>query len=49
MIVKDVSSCYTVLGLVHSAWLHVPKEFDDYIANPKANGYQSLHTVVIGP
>lgn len=49
VIVKDVSTCYTVLGLVHSAWLHIPKEFDDYIANPKANGYQSLHTVVIGP
>jgi GTP pyrophosphokinase len=49
VIVRDVSTCYTVLGLVHSAWLHIPKEFDDYIANPKANGYQSLHTVVIGP
>jgi GTP pyrophosphokinase len=49
VIVKDVSTCYTVLGMVHSAWLHIPKEFDDYIANPKANGYQSLHTVVIGP
>ncbi len=49
VIVKDVSACYTVLGQVHSAWLHIPKEFDDYIANPKANGYQSLHTVVIGP
>jgi GTP pyrophosphokinase len=49
VIVKDVSTCYTVLGLVHSAWLHIPREFDDYIANPKANGYQSLHTVVIGP
>lgn len=49
VIVKDVSTCYTVLGQVHSAWLHIPKEFDDYIANPKANGYQSLHTVVIGP
>ncbi len=49
VIVQDVQTCYTVLGLVHSAWLHIPKEFDDYIANPKANGYQSLHTVVIGP
>ena len=49
VIVKDVPTCYTVLGLVHSAWLHIPREFDDYIANPKANGYQSLHTVVIGP
>lgn len=49
VIVKDVPTCYTVLGVVHSIWLHIPKELDDYIANPKANGYQSLHTVVIGP
>lgn len=49
VIVKDVPTCYTVLGVVHSIWLHIPKELDDYIANPKPNGYQSLHTVVIGP
>ncbi|MEY4684155.1 MAG: diphosphokinase [Pseudomonadota bacterium] len=49
VIVKDVPACYTVLGVVHSIWLHIPKELDDYIANPKPNGYQSLHTVVIGP
>jgi GTP pyrophosphokinase len=49
VIVDQPSTCYAVLGIVHGKWLHVPKEFDDYIANPKDNGYQSLHTVVIGP
>ncbi len=49
VVVGDVPTCYTVLGLVHGHWLHIPKEFDDYIANPKENGYQSLHTVVVGP
>jgi len=47
VIVADLSSCYTVLGLTHSLWQYIPKEFDDYIANPKENGYQSLHTVVL--
>ncbi|MGR9099833.1 MAG: RelA/SpoT family protein [Gammaproteobacteria bacterium] len=47
VIVGKVSECYTVLGLAHGRWQYVPKEFDDYIANPKSNGYQSLHTVVL--
>ena len=46
VIVADVPSCYAALGRVHEAYLPVPEEFDDYIARPKANGYQSLHTVV---
>lgn len=49
VIVDKPTTCYTVLGVVHAKWLHIPKEFDDYIANPKDNGYQSLHTVVVGP
>jgi GTP pyrophosphokinase len=46
VIVADVKTCYSVLGLVHNIWTPIPKEFDDYISRPKANGYQSLHTVV---
>jgi GTP pyrophosphokinase len=46
VIVADVKTCYTVLGLVHNIWTPIPKEFDDYISRPKPNGYQSLHTVV---
>lgn len=46
VIVADDKTCYTVLGLVHNIWTPIPKEFDDYISRPKANGYQSLHTVV---
>ena len=49
VIVNDVRECYSTLGLVHEKWKHVPAELDDYIANQKPNGYQSLHTVVIGP
>ena len=47
--VNTVTECYTALGLIHGHWHHIAKEFDDYIANTKENGYQSLHTAVYGP
>jgi len=49
ILVNSERECYTVLGLVHSLWRNIPHEFDDYIANPKENGYRSLHTAVSGP
>ncbi|AVE05005.1 GTP diphosphokinase [Pseudomonas palleroniana] len=49
VLVPEMRDCYTALGIVHTLWRHIPKEFDDYIANPKENGYRSLHTAVIGP
>ena len=47
IMVDDVKDCYAALGIVHHIWQPIPKEFDDYIARPKPNGYQSLHTVVM--
>lgn len=49
VLVDTKAQCYEVLGLVHTLWKQIPAEFDDYIINIKANGYQSLHTAVIGP
>jgi GTP pyrophosphokinase len=49
VVTDSVAHCYAALGIVHGMWTHVPREFDDYIANAKANGYQSLHTAVVGP
>ena len=47
IIVPDITTCYTALGLIHNRWRPIPGEFDDYIAAPKDNFYQSLHTAVL--
>ena len=49
VLVDTEAECYTALGIVHGCWTHIPREFDDYVANPKPNGYRSLHTAVMGP
>ncbi|WP_150004597.1 RelA/SpoT family protein [Iodidimonas muriae] len=49
IVVEDLPTCYRALGIVHGKWSMVPGRFKDYISTPKRNGYQSLHTTVIGP
>lgn len=49
IVAERIQDCYAVLGIVHTHYRHLPNEFDDYVANPKPNGYQSIHTIVLGP
>jgi len=49
IVVDDIAECYQVLGVIHAEWHTIPGRFKDYISTPKSNGYQSLHTAVLGP
>ncbi len=49
VIVKDVAQCYQALGIIHNLYKPLPGKFKDYVALPKSNGYQSLHTILFGP
>ncbi len=49
IVVEKVQDCYSALGIVHTQWRHLAEEFSDYVATPKPNGYQSIHTVVLEP
>lgn len=49
ILAPSIKDCYTLLSMIHEKWQPITEEFDDYIAKPKPNGYQSLHTAIIGP
>ena len=49
VLTKNIEDCYAVLSCIHATYIHIPEEFDDYVAHPKPNGYRSIHTAIIGP